>query len=99
MTEPVLAEGIEDSDQPSNFFSATIEDDTVLLSPKINYVLELESDIDINETDKDDEIYFRLVSKVQASNGMFLPEHTRFAGRFKKIKKVNLFLKGQEHTL
>lgn len=85
--EPVLAQGNEYEEQDSPVFSTAIEEETVFLSPKSNYVLELESDIDINETDINDEIYFRLVSKVQASNGMFLPEHTRFAGKFKKIKK------------
>ena len=43
--------------------------------------------MDINETNPNDEIYFSLVSSVKASNGMLLPEHTRFAGKFKKIKK------------
>ena len=85
-TVPVLAEN-EDSEQNSTVLSTSIEDETVYLNPQNTYVLELESDLDINETNKNDEIYFRLVSKVQASNGMFLPEHTRFAGKFKKIKK------------
>ena len=87
MTEPVLAEVNEYNEQDSPVFSTAIEEETVFLSPKSKYVLELESDLDINETDMNDEIYFRLVSKVQASNGMYLPEHTRFAGKFKKIKK------------
>lgn len=85
--EPALTEVNYDTDKEQTSFSASIEDDTVYLNPKSTYVLELESDLDINETNIDDEIYFRLVSKVQASNGMFLPEHTRFAGKFKKIKK------------
>lgn len=85
--EPVFAEYYEYSEQKSPVFSTAIEDETIYLNPKSTYVLELESDMDINETDKNDEIYFRLVSKVQASNGMYLPEHTRFVGKFKKIKK------------
>lgn len=85
--EPVLAQTSEYQEQDSNVLSTSIEDDTVFLSPKSTYVLELESDIDVNDTNLNDEVYFRLVSKVQASNGMFLPEHTRFAGKFNKIKK------------
>ena len=87
MVEPIFAESNEYQEQDSQVFSTAIEEETVYLSPKSTYVLELESDMDINETDKNDEIHFRLVSKVQASNGMFLPEHTRFVGKFKKIKK------------
>ena len=77
----------ESEEQDSTVLSTEIEEETVFLDPKSTYVLELESDLDINETDVNDEIYFRLVSKVQASNGMYLPEHTRFSGKFKKIKK------------
>ena len=85
--EPISAQTKEYQKQDSTVFSASIEDETVYLDPKSTYVLELESDLDINETNLIDEIYFRLVSKVEASNGMVLPEHTRFAGKFKKIKK------------
>lgn len=87
MIEPVLADTDEYTEQDTPVLSTSVEDDTIYLNPKSTYVLELESDIDINETDKNDEIYFSLASKVQASNGMYLPEHTRFAGKFKKIKK------------
>ena len=87
MLEPVLADENKYNEQDSQVFSTAIEEETVFLSPKSKYVLELESDLDINETNTDDEIYFRLVSKEQASNGMYLPEHTRFVGKFKKIKK------------
>ena len=87
MVEPILAETNEYEEQDSPVLSTAIEKETVFLDPKSTYILELESDIDINETNVNDEIYFRLVSKVQASNGMFLPEHTRFSGKFKKIKK------------
>lgn len=86
--EPVLAqESGSTEQQDSQVYSTEIEEETVFLNPKSKYVLELESDLDVNETNKNDEIFFRLVSKVQASNGMFLPEHTRFVGKFKKIKK------------
>ena len=86
--EPVLSELNEYQDQDSSsVLSATIEDEKVFLTPKTTYVLELESDIDINETNPNDEIFFSLVSKVTSSNGMVLPEHTRFAGKFVKIKK------------
>lgn len=87
MAEPVLADVSEYQDKDSTVLSTSIEEEKVYLNPKSTYVLELESDLDINETNINDEIYFRLVSKVQASNGMYLPEHTRFAGKFKKIKK------------
>lgn len=87
MIEPVFAELSTSQDEDSSVLSTSIEEETVFLSPKSTFVLELESDLDINETDVNDEIYFRLLSKVQASNGMYLPEHTRFAGKFKKIKK------------
>ncbi len=87
MIEPVFAEFDESSESDTPVFSTAIEDDTIYLNPKSTYVLELESDIDVNETNKNDEIYFSLVSKVQASNGMYLPEHTRFVGKFQKIKK------------
>ena len=87
MIEPIFAESDAYTEPDSQVFSTAIEEEMIYLNPKSTYVLELESDLDINETDKNDEIYFRLVSKVQASNGMFLPEHTRFVGRFKKIKK------------
>ena len=86
-TVPVLSEtnGYQENDQ--TVFTTAIEDETVYLSPKNTYVLETESDIDVNESNVGDEIYFRLVSKVIASNGMVVPEHTRFLGRFKKVKK------------
>jgi hypothetical protein len=84
---PVLADFNEESTDDSPVLSASVEDEKVFLSPKTTYVLELESDIDVNETNPKDEIFFRLVSKVQASNGMVVPEHTRFAGKFVKIKK------------
>ncbi len=87
---PVLAEPgeyQEEQEQGQTVFSTSIEDETVYLKPKTTYVLELESDLDINETNKNDEIYFRLVSKVKASNGMYLPEDTRFAGKFSKIQQ------------
>ena len=87
MIEPILAEENAYKDEDSSVFSTEIEEETVFLNPTSKYVLELESDLDINETNVNDEIYFRLVSKVQASNGMYIPEHTRFAGKFKKIKK------------
>jgi hypothetical protein len=77
----------QNTEQSTPVLSTGVEEETIYLSPKSTYVLELESDIDINETNKNDEIYFSLASKVQASNGMYLPEHTRFAGRFQKIKK------------
>lgn len=85
--EPVFAETDEYSEQSTPVLSTAIEDETIYLNPQSKYILKLESDIDINETDKNDEIYFSLDSKVQASNGMCLPEHTRFAGKFVKIKK------------
>lgn len=90
MVKPVFAEYSEDTEQNTQdtpVFSTAIEEETVYLNPKSTYVLELESDIDINETNLNDEIFFSLVSKVRASNGMLLPEHTRFVGKFKKIKK------------
>lgn len=88
-TGPVLSEINEpaEQEQDQNVLSTSVEDETVYISPKSTYVLELESDMDINETNIDDEIYFRLISKVKASNGMVLPEHTRFVGKFKKVKK------------
>ena len=85
--EPVLSETNDSWEDDQTVLSTSIEDETVYLSPKNTYVLELESDIDVNETNVNDEIYFRLVSKVKASNGMVLPEHTRFMGKFKKVKK------------
>ncbi len=89
MITPVFAETDEysENEETTPVFSTAIEDETISISPKSAFVLELESDMDINETNKDDEIFFRLVSKVQASNGMTLPEHTRFVGKFKKIQK------------
>ena len=88
MTEPLFAAEISyEPEQDSQVFSSEIKDETIFLTPKSTYILELESDLDVNETNKNDDIYFRLVSKVKASNGMYLPEHTRFAGKFKKIKK------------
>ena len=88
MVSPVLAETDEYAEQQDTpVLSTEIEEETVYLSPKSTYILELESDIDVNETNKNDEIFFSLVSKVQASNGMYIPEHTRFVGKFSKIKK------------
>ena len=87
MLAPVLAEENDYQEQDSPVFTTAIDEETVFLDPKSNYVLELESDLDVNETNKNDEIFFRLISEVKASNGMVLPEHTRFAGKFKKIKK------------
>ena len=87
MTVPVLAEDNNYQEQSSPVFTTAIEDERVYLDPKSTYVLELESDLDVNESNMSDEIYFRLVSKIKASNGMVVPEHTRFAGKFKKIKK------------
>ena len=86
-TVPALSETNEYGETDQKVLSTSVEDETVYLSPKNIYVLETESDIDVNETNTGDEIYFRLVSKVKASNGMVLPEHTRFLGKFKKVKK------------
>ncbi len=85
--EPLFAEMSKVQDQNFDMFMATVEEEKVYLSPKTKYVLELESDLDINETNPNDEIFFSLVSKVEASNGVVLPEHTRFSGKFVKIKK------------
>ena len=68
--EPVLAELNKTQEENVPFFSASIEDEKVYLSPKSNYVLELESDIDVNESDVNNEVFFTLVSKVTTSNGM-----------------------------
>ena len=84
---PVLAELNETQEDNVPVFSASVEDEKVYLSPKSTYILELESDIDVNESNVNDEIFFTLVSKVTTSNGMVLPEHTRFAGKFVKVKK------------
>ena len=86
-TVPVLSETNEYGENDQTVFSTSVEDETVYLSPKSTFVLETESDIDVNETNVDDEIYFRLASQVIASNGMVVPEHTRFVGKFKKVKK------------
>ena len=85
--EPVLAGLSENQMESSPVLMGTVEDEKIYLSPKSKYVLELESDLDINETNPNDEIFFSLVSKVEASNGVILPEHTRFSGKFVKIKK------------
>ena len=85
--EPLFAEMSKVQDQNFDMFMATVEEEKVYLSPKTKYVLELESDLDINETNPNDEIFFSFVSKVEASNGVVLPEHTRFSGKFVKIKK------------
>jgi hypothetical protein len=84
---PVLSEPNNYAEENQSVFETSVEDETVYLSPKSTFVLETESDIDVNEANVDDEIYFRLASKVQASNGMIVPEHTRFIGKFKKVKK------------
>lgn len=85
---PVLAEINEiEEQQDSPVFTAEIEEEKVFLSPKSTFILESESDIDVNETNLNKEVFFTLVSKVTTSNGMALPEHTRFAGKFVKIKK------------
>ena len=85
---PVLAEETSQYDYTdSSPLTAGIEDDKIYLVPKSTFKLELESDLDINETKEKDEIFFRLVNPVKASNGMYLPEDTRFSGYFKKIKK------------
>ena len=84
---PALAEEYGYQEEDSAVFTANVEDEKIFLSPKNTYALEPESDIDINESNLNDEIYFRVVSKVKASNGTILPEHTRFAGKFKKIKQ------------
>ena len=86
-TIPALSETNEYGENDRTVFSTSVEDETVYLSPKSTFVLETESDIDVNEANVDDEIYFRLASQVQASNGMIVPEHTRFIGKFKKVKK------------
>jgi hypothetical protein len=86
-TVPVLSETNDYSSENQTVFTTSVEDETVYLSPKSTFVLETESDIDVNETNVDDEIYFRLASQVIASNGMIVPEHTRFVGKFKKVKK------------
>ena len=100
--EPVLAQLNENQEpeQESTVFMATVEDEKVYLTPKTKYVLELESDLDINETNPNDEIFFILVSKVKASNGVVLPEHTRFAGKFVKIKKSQpVFKRARAHIV
>ena len=84
---PALAALNETQEENVPVFTTALEEEKVFLSPKSTYVLELESDIDVNESNLNDEIFFNLVSKVTTSNGMVLPEHTRFAGKFVKIKK------------
>ena len=86
-TVPVLSETNESGENDQSVFITSVEDETVYLSPKSTFVLETESDIDVNEANVGDEIYFRLASQVKASNGMIVPEHTRFIGKFKKVKK------------
>ena len=86
-TVPVLSETNEYDENNQSVFMTSVEDETVYLSPKSTFVLETESDIDVNEANVDDEIYFRLASQVKASNGMIVPEHTRFIGKFKKVKQ------------
>ncbi len=97
---PVLSETNEPEGNEQSAFNLSVEDETVYLSPKSTFVLETESDIDVNEANVDDEIYFRLASKVVASNGMIVPEHTRFVGKFKKIKKSEpLFKRAKAYIL
>ncbi len=86
-TVPVLSETNDYTEESQTVLTTSVEDETVYLSPKSTFVLETESDIDVNEANIDDEIYFRLASQVIASNGMIVPEHTRFVGKFKKLKK------------
>ena len=86
-TVPAFSETNDYGENDQTVFSTSVEDETVYLSPKSTFVLETESDIDVNEANVDDEIYFRLTSQVIASNGMVVPEHTRFVGKFKKVKK------------
>jgi len=88
---PILSEelGYEKGD----ILTTSIEEDKIYLVPKSIFTLELESDLDVNESTKGDEIYFRLVNPVKASNGMYLPENTRFAGKFKKIKQSSPMFK------
>ena len=74
-------------EQTTPVLSTGVEEEKVYLIPRSVFTLELESDLDINETKENEKIYFRLVNPVKASNGMYLPEDTRFAGYFKKIKK------------
>ena len=91
---PVLAEEPQVNDDGENkVFFSEVEEETIYLDPKSVYELELESDFDVNETSKDDEIFFRLATQVRLSNGMLLPEHTRFAGKFKKIKQSSPLFK------
>lgn len=83
---PVFAdEAVCSEQEESTTFVSAVEDETVYLNPKSVYKLEFESDFDVNDAKPDEEIYFRLVTPVKASNGMYLPEHTRFAGKFKKL--------------
>ncbi len=77
----------ENTENSTPTFSTGVEEEKVYFIPKSVFTLELESDLDINETKENEEVYFRLVNPVKASNGMYLPEDTRFAGYFKKIKK------------
>ncbi len=74
-------------EQSTPVLSTGVEEEKVYLIPRSIFTLELESDIDINETKENEKVYFRLVNPVKASNGKYLPEDTRFAGYFKKIKK------------
>ncbi len=97
---PVLSETNEPEGNEQSAFNLSVEDETVYLSPKSTFVLETESDIDVNEANVDDEIYFRLASKVVDHNGMIVPEHTRFVGKFKKIKKSEpLFKRAKAYIL
>ena len=77
----------ENEETSTPTFSTGVEEEKVYLIPKSVFTLELESDLDINETKVNEDIYFRLVNPVKASNGKYLPEDTRFSGYFKKIKK------------
>ena len=96
-TVPALSGTNETWDNDQTVLSTSIEDETVYLSPKNTYVLETESDIDVNEAKVDDEIYFILVSKEKLLTEWFYRSIQDFWVNLKKLKKVNLCLKEQRH--
>ena len=86
-TENYNNQNYQEENASTPVLSTGVEEEKVYLYPKSIFKLELESDLDINETKENEDVYFRLVNPVKASNGMYLHEDTRFAGYFKKIKK------------
>ena len=66
-TVPAIAE--EKDENGSTTLTSSVEQDRVFIDSNTLFQLAYESDLDVNETKVGEEVFFKLLSPVKASNG------------------------------